>query len=44
MAKNPPAMYETHVPSLGWENPQEEEMAGAWWVTVYVVTNKSGMT
>ena len=44
MAKNPPAVYETHVPSLGWEDPQEEEMAGAWWVIVYAVTNKSGMT
>ena len=25
--KNPPAMQETEVPSLGWEDPLEEEMA-----------------
>ena len=25
--KNPPAMRETWVRSLGWENPLEEEMA-----------------
>ena len=25
--KNPPAMWETWVPSLGWEDPLEEEMA-----------------
>ena len=24
MAKNPPAMQETWVPSLGWEDPLEE--------------------
>ena len=27
MAKNPPAMWETWVLSLGWENPLEKEMA-----------------
>ena len=27
MVKNLPAMRETWVPSLGWEDPQEEEMA-----------------
>ena len=27
MAKNSPAMQETQVPSLGWEDPLEEEMA-----------------
>ena len=27
MVKNLPAMWETWVPSLGWENPLEEEMA-----------------
>jgi len=26
MVKNPPAMQETWVPSLGWEDPQEEGM------------------
>ena len=25
--KRPPAMYETQVPSLGWEDPLEKEMA-----------------
>ena len=25
--KNPPAMQETWVPSLGWEDPLEEDMA-----------------
>ena len=27
MVKNPPAMWETRVQSLGWENPLEENMA-----------------
>ena len=27
MVKNPPAMWETWVQSLGWEDPLEEEMA-----------------
>ena len=27
MVKNPPAMWETWVPSLGWEDPLEKEMA-----------------
>ena len=27
MVKNPPAMWETWVGSLGWENPLEEGMA-----------------
>ena len=27
MVKNPLAMWETRVPSLGWEDPLEEEMA-----------------
>ena len=27
MVKNPPAMQETWVRSLGWEDPLEEEMA-----------------
>jgi len=27
MGKNPPAMWETWVPSLGWEDPLEEGMA-----------------
>ena len=27
VVKNPPANKETQVPSLGWEDPQEKEMA-----------------
>ena len=27
MVKNPPAMQETQVQSLGWENPLEKEVA-----------------
>ena len=27
MVKNPPAMQETHVQSLGWEDPLEKGMA-----------------
>ena len=27
MAKNPPAMWESHVQSLGWEDPLEKGMA-----------------
>ena len=27
MMKNPPAMWETYVQSLGWEDPLEEGMA-----------------
>ena len=27
LVKNPPAMQETQVQSLGWEDPLEEEMA-----------------
>ena len=43
--KNLPAMQETQVRSLGWEDPLEEGMSqenphgrGAWWATVYGVT------
>jgi len=42
MVKNLPAMRETWVQSLGWENPLEKGMAthcsmdrGAWWATVH---------
>ena len=27
MVKNPPAMQETQIQSLGWEDPLEKEMA-----------------
>ena len=48
MVKNPPAVLETWVQTLGWEDPLEEGMAthsnifamdrGAWWDTVHRVT------
>ena len=47
MVKNLPAMWETWVRSLGWEDPLEKEMAthsrilpmdrGAWWAKVHGV-------
>ena len=53
MVKNLPAMWETWVQSLGWEDPLEEGMAthssrtpmdrGAWWAMVHGVT-ESAMT
>ena len=30
MVKNPPAVQETKVRSLGWDNPLEKEMATHW--------------
>ena len=50
--KNPPALWETWVRPLGWEDPLEDGVAthsgilarrismdrGAWWATVYRVT------
>ena len=27
LVKNPPVMWETWIPSLGWEDPLEDEMA-----------------
>ena len=49
MVKNLPAMRETRVPFLGWEDPLEKGTApvflpgdsrdrGAWWATVHGVT------
>ena len=54
MVKNPPAMWETWVQSLGGEDPLEEGMAthsnilawmdrGAWWAIVHGVAGL-GMT
>ena len=47
MVKNPPAMWETWVQSLGWEDPLEEGVVthssilphgrGVWWSTVHGV-------
>ena len=48
MVKNPPAMQETWVQSLGWEDPLEKGMAtysclenpidrGTWWATIHGV-------
>ena len=45
--KNLPAMQETHVPSLGWEDPLEKGMAThssilAWRITVHgVIKNQT---
>ena len=49
LVKNLPAMQETRLQSLGWEDPLEKQMAthssmekpmdrGAWWATVHGVT------
>ena len=46
MVKNLPAMQETWVRSLGWEDPPEKGIAtwrismdrGAWWAIVYGIT------
>ena len=35
--KNPPAMQETWVQSLGWEDPLEEEMATQSSILVWVI-------
>ena len=41
LVKNLPAVQETWVQSLGWEDPLENEIAthprdgGAWWAAVY---------
>ena len=55
MVKSLPAMWETWVQSLGWEDPMEKEIPhqysclenlmdrGAWWSTVHGVT-ESDMT
>ena len=55
-AKNPPAMQETQVPSLGRENPMEKETAthssilgnaldrGAWQASVHGVIKESDLT
>jgi len=40
MVKNPPAMWETWVRSLGWEDPLEE----AWQPTLVFLTGESPWT
>ena len=35
LVKNPPAMLETWVQSLGWEDPLEEAIASLWVVPVH---------
>ena len=35
MVKNPPAMQETWLRSLGWEDPLEEEMATHYSILVW---------
>ena len=56
VVKNPPAMQESWLRSLSWENPLEEEMAtyssilawkihgGVWWGTVHRVIKESDTT
>ena len=39
MAKNPPAMLEIQVQSLGWEDPLEKGMATHHWVLVGCLEN-----
>ena len=42
--KNPPAMQETWVPSLGWEDPLEKEMATHFTILAWRIlwTEKTG--
>ena len=53
--KSLPAMRETSVQSLGWEDPPEEEIlqysclehsmdSGAWWAAVHGVTESQSRT
>ena len=50
MVKNQPAIQETQVQSLGWEDPLEKGMAthamdgGTWQAIVHRVTKESEMT
>ena len=41
-AKNPPAMRETWVPSLGWEDPLEEDMATLFSILVWRIAMDRG--
>ena len=40
--KNPPAMRETWVPSLGWEDPLEEDMATLFSILVWRIAMDRG--
>ena len=44
LVKNLPAMQETQVQSLGWENPMEEEMAAHFHILAWEIpwTEESG--
>ena len=52
--KRLPAVWETQVRSLGWEDPLDDPLQysclensmgrGAWWATVHGVTKESDMT
>ena len=42
LVKNPPAMQETRVRSLGWENPLEEDMATHSSVPAWRIPMESG--
>ena len=40
--KNPPAMQETWVPFLGWEDPLEEDMATHSSILVWIIPMERG--
>ena len=40
--KNPPAMQETWVPFLGWEDPLEEDMATHTSILVWIIPMERG--
>jgi len=42
MVKNPPAMWETWVRSLGWENPLEKGMASRFSILVWRIPKDRG--
>ena len=42
MVKNPPAMWETWVRSLGWENPLEKGMASCFSILVWRIPKDRG--
>ena len=44
LVKNPPAVQETPVPSLGWEGPLEESMATHSSILAWRITMESDTT
>ena len=43
MVKNPPTMQETQVPSLGWEDPLEKEMATHFSILVWNIPRQRSL-